>query len=121
MITVSRLGAAGLIAVLLSGLFAAPAPAAEYIQRDEWPDIQRGIQVTQYPKLAGIVNEFDRRGDANIVILYPGGEAGHNWAIEIRDWFVALGIPSGMIALRPGSGVPGAVALEVEDLESGQR
>ncbi len=121
MITASRWVEAGLIAALLPGLFAAPARAAEYIPRDEWPGIQRGIQVTQYPKLAGIVNEFDRRGDASIVILYPGGEAGHNWAIEIRDWFVALGIPSSMIALRPGSGVPGAVALEVEDRESGQR
>lgn len=121
MTAVSRLAVAGLIAVLLPGLFAEPSRATEYIPRDEWPGIQRGIQVTQYPKLAGIVNEFDRRGNAGIVILYPGGDAGHNWAIEIRDWFVALGIPSSMIALRPGSGVPGAVALEVEDRESGQR
>lgn len=121
MITVSRLARAGLIAALLPGLFAVPARATEYIPRDEWPPIQRGIQVTQYAKLAGIVNELDRRGDAGIVILYPGGEAGHSWAIEIRDWFVALGIPSDMIALRPGSGVPGTVALEVEERGSEQR
>lgn len=92
----------------------APAWGAEYIARDEWPGIQRGIQVTQYARLAGIVNEFDRTPDSNIVILYPGGEAGQNWAMEIRDWFVALGIPSRAIALRPGSGVPGSLALQVE-------
>ncbi|MDZ7840506.1 MAG: hypothetical protein U5R46_06755 [Gammaproteobacteria bacterium] len=121
MIAAPRLAGAGLIAVLLSGLFPAPARATEYIPRDEWPSIQRGIQVTQYARLAGIVNEFDRRGGASIVISYPGGEAGHNWAIEIRDWFVALGIPSRMIVLRPGSGVPETVALDVEDRGSGQR
>lgn len=91
-----------------------PARATEYIARDEWPDIQRGIQVTQYPKLAAIVNRFDRTPGSGIVILYPGGEAGHRWATEIRDWFVALGVPSGSIALRPGSGVPGSLALDVE-------
>ncbi|MBS1270614.1 MAG: hypothetical protein MAG794_01572 [Gammaproteobacteria bacterium] len=86
----------------------------EYISPGEWPDIQRGIQVTQYAKLAGIVDEFDRSPDANIVILYPGGKAGHNWAVEIRNWFVALGIASRKIALRPGSGVPGSLGLQVE-------
>lgn len=91
-----------------------PASATEYIARNEWPDIQRGIQVTQYAKLAGVVNEFDQSDDGLIVILYPGGQAGHDWATQIRDWFVALGVPSRFIALRPGSGRPGAVALQVE-------
>lgn len=93
---------------------AAPARATEYIARDEWPGIQRGIQVTQYERLAGIVNEFDRTPGSSIVVLYPGGDAGYNWATEIRDWFVALGVPSRRIALRPGSGVPGSLALDVE-------
>lgn len=93
---------------------AASAWATEYIARGEWPDIQRGIQVTQYPKLASVVDRFDRAPGSGIVILYPGGEAGHRWATEIRDWFVALGVPSGLISLRPGSGVPGSLALDVE-------
>ena len=36
---------------------AVPAWPTEYIARDQWPDIDRGIQVTQYAKLAGVVNE----------------------------------------------------------------
>lgn len=121
MTRVWRLLRGGFFAAALSCQFAVSASATEYITRDEWPGIQRGIQVTQYAKLAGVVNELDRRGDAGIVILYPGGEAGHNWALEIRDWFVALGVSSRMIALRPGSGVPGAIGLQVEDRVAGQR
>lgn len=108
----------GAIAAILAGIWAAPASATEYIAREEWPGIQRGIQVTQYPRLAAVVNEFDRSGDATIVILYPGGDAGHNWAVEIRDWFVALGIPSRRVAMRPGSGVPGSLGLRVEEQSS---
>jgi hypothetical protein len=103
------------LAVLtLAALLPLSADATEYISRDEWPAIQRGIQVTQYARLAGVVNEFDRQPDSNIVILYPGGAAGQGWAEEIRDWFVALGIPSRNVALRPGSGQPGSLALQVE-------
>lgn len=104
----------GAIAAILLAMSVAPAWATEYISREEWPGIQRGIQVTQHPKLARVVDQFDRSGDATIVILYPGGEAGHDWAREIRNWLVALSVPSRRIALRPGSGVPGSLALQVE-------
>jgi hypothetical protein len=105
----------GLLAAALAATVAAPARAMEYISPEEWPQIQRGIQVTQYARLAAVVNELDRRDDGIIAILHPGGDAGYDWAIEIRDWFVALGVPSRRIALRPGSGVPGSLGLRVEE------
>lgn len=114
---VARWARHGLVAAALSGAAAVPAWATEYISQDEWPDIQRGIQVTQYARIAGVVNEFDRAQRSSIVVLHPGGEAGHDWAVEIRDWLVALGVPSGAIALRPGSGRPDAVGLQVERQE----
>lgn len=105
----------GVVALVAAwGAVVAPAGAIEYIDRDAWPTIQRGIQVTQYAPLANVVNEFDRDPEASLVILYPGGEAGQAWATEIRDWLVALGVPSRRIALRPGSGVPGSLGLQVE-------
>lgn len=107
-----RFGAA---AASLAAMGAAPAWATEYISREEWPGIKRGIQVTQYARIARVVNEFDRTGSSTIVILYPGGEAGYNWATEIRDWLVALGVAGRMIAMRPGSGVPGSIGLRVEE------
>lgn len=100
--------------VVASGIAGAPAWGTEYIDRDEWPDIQRGIQITQFAPLAKVVNELDRTPDASLVVLYPGGESGQAWATEIRDWLVALGVPSRSIALRPGSGEPGALGLQVE-------
>ena len=112
----TRLNRAGCrtLAMLWLGLVAAPVWGIEYIAREEWPDIRRGVQVTQHDRLAGVIEEFDRLVGANIVILYPGGEAGYDWALELRDWFVALGVPSRLIALRPGSGVPGSIGLDVE-------
>lgn len=111
--TRGRLGA-GVVAAALMGLATAPAWSTEYISGEEWPAIQRGIQITQYSKLARIVNELDRTPGSSIVILHPGGAAGSNWAADIHDWFVALGVPSRFITMRPGSGVPGALGLEVE-------
>lgn len=101
-------------ATALTTMAVVPAWATEYISPEEWPRIQRGIQVTQYARLAGVVNELDRTADGSIVLLHPGGDAGHDWANEIHDWLVALGIPSGRIALRPGSGVPGSIGVLVE-------
>lgn len=103
-----------LITTLCLCAHAVTANDTEYISRQEWPAIQRGIQVTQYTKLAGIADQFDRTPGSNIVIMHPGGEAGYTWATEIRNWFVALGIPARMIALRPGSDVPGSLGLRVE-------
>lgn len=101
-------------AAALTSMAVAPAWATEYISREQWPRMQRGIQVTQYARLAGVVNELDRTAGGSIVVLHPGGNAGRGWATEIHDWLVALGIPSGRIALRPGSGVPGSIGVLVE-------
>lgn len=111
---IARWGRHAVTATALFMQAALPVWATEYISREEWPQIKRGIQVTQYAKLAGVVNELDRTGDGNIVVLHPGGDTGYDWANEIRDWLVALGIPSRRIALRPGSGVPGSIGVRVE-------
>ena len=118
MIPVGRWMVGGMTGAVFILAGAAPAEGTEYIARQEWPAIQRGIQVTQYSRLSRIVREFDREPGSRVVILYPGGEAGHQWGLEIRNWFVALGIPSRMIALNPGSGRPDSVALEVGPQES---
>jgi len=107
---IARLAGVAVVAMSL----ALPALATEYIPGEEWPEIQRGIQVTQYPKLARLVNRLDQHPDAAIVISYPGGEAGQSWAREIRDWLVALGVSTNKLVLRPGSGVPGSLALDIE-------
>ncbi|HSH43946.1 MAG TPA: hypothetical protein VK973_17620 [Arenicellales bacterium] len=102
------------MAALGLAMLATRAAAVEYIAPDEWPELQRGIQVTQYARLAGIVDQFDRTENGLVVILYPGGASGQQWATGIRDWFVALGIPGRRIELRPGSGVPESIGLRVE-------
>lgn len=92
------------------------AYSMESITWQQWTQFQRGIQLAQYPPLARIIEEFDREKDRRIVVLYPGGEIGHNTALELRDWFVALGVPSRLISLEPGSGLPDTMLIRVDEL-----
>lgn len=101
-------------AALLFLIASAPAPAAEMISRAEWPRLKRGVNVMQLPVLQRLVNNYEKSEDGRIVIRYPGGDRGDAWAVELRDWLVALGISSTHISLEPGSGVPETMVVYVE-------
>jgi len=49
-----------------------------------------------------------------VTIRYPGGDKGNAWALELREWLVALGIPSNYIVLEPGSGGQDRLLLLLE-------
>jgi hypothetical protein len=106
---VERLAAAALLLVA-----SAPAPAAEMITRPEWPRLKQGVNVIQLPVLQRLVNEYEHSDRGRIVIRYPGGDRGDAWAVELRDWLVALGISSRHISLEPGSGIPATMVVYVE-------
>ena len=106
---VERLAAAALLLVA-----SVPALAAEMITRPEWPHLKQGVNVIQLPVLQRLVNEYENSDNGRIVIRYPGGDLGDAWAVELRDWLVALGISSTNIALEPGSGIPETMVVYVE-------
>ena len=95
-------------------LWSGPTYGGELIYRQDWTRITSATSVLQLPALARVVREFEADEDVVIVIQYPGGDDGNQWAFELRDWLVALGIGSSKIKLRPGSGAPDAIMIKTE-------
>lgn len=109
-----RLKADRITAAFLLLAASTPLPAAEMITRADWPPFRQGVNVMQLPVLQRLVNDYEKSDGGRIVIRYPGGDRGDAWAIELRDWLVALGINSSHILLEPGSGIPETIVLHVE-------
>jgi hypothetical protein len=89
--------------------------AAELLSYAGWRSIHNGNVLLQTPALQRIVARFDQSEDAKLVIRYPGGDRGNTLALELRDWFVALGVGSQRILIEPGSGIPDTMVLYVEE------
>ncbi len=106
------------IIMLTVSVWSASSGAAELIQRQDWEKVTSAVSVLQLPALQRVFGSFESGADTIIVIQYPGGDAGNEWAIELRDWLVAFGIRHDRIELQPGSGVPGAIAIEAEPRSS---
>ncbi len=102
------------IIMLTVSAWSVSSGAAELIQRQDWEKVTSAVSVLQIPALQRVFGSFESGEDMIIVIQYPGGDAGNEWAIELRDWLVAFGIRLDRIELQPGSGVPGAIAIEAE-------
>ncbi|NIV21427.1 MAG: hypothetical protein GWN54_12820 [Gammaproteobacteria bacterium] len=90
------------------------AAASDYqwiVPADEWARPRDGARVVSLAPLRDSAVEWMREPDQRLVIRYPGGEEGVLWAGELRDWLVALGIPSARVELVPG--YPRADAMEI--------
>ena len=94
--------------------FSAALYADELIYYQDWIKVKNATTLLQIPALQRVINEFEKNEQSKIVIRHPGGDGGDEWAIELRDWLVALGISTEEIQLQPGSGVPQAIAITTE-------
>ncbi len=70
----------------------------------EWPDSASADAVLQIPQIRTAVARLMGTEDAQMIIRYPGGDAGNQWAIDLRNILVSLGIESSLMVLQPGSG-----------------
>lgn len=106
-----RLRSLGLVVALL-----VPAPAALAtswtLEASTWARPRSGQAVVSMRPLPQVVRAWSQSPSSRIVIHFPGGEDGELWAHELRDWLVALGVPSERVALT-GGGEPDALGLEV--------
>lgn len=73
------------------------------ISEAEWARPRSAATLVRMPALANMVAEYSRAPSRQLLIRYPGGEEGVLWAEELRDWLVALGIPSSKISISPGA------------------
>ncbi len=71
---------------------------------ESWPDRRTTKTVLSILPIKKLLALFVENSNHQVTIRYPGGDKGNAWALELREWLVALGIPSNYIVLEPGSG-----------------
>ncbi len=99
--------AAGLTAL---AVLAAPAWAEEesglgqprVLAREDWPVARSGAAVAGIAAVRETVRAMDGGDGRRIVVRHPPGAVGAAWAVELREWLVALGVASARIILEPG-------------------
>lgn len=95
-------------------LWSSAVHGGELIYHQDWIKIANATSVLQLPALQRVVDQFEANENSKIVIQYPGGDAGNEWAVELRDWLVSLGVSVNEIELQPGSGTPEALVVKTE-------
>lgn len=92
-----------------------PVHSAELLSRADWPMVRNSTAIVRIPSLQRLMRDFQGMKQGVITIRYPGGDRGNNWALELRDWFVALGVSSNRVVLEPGSGIPNTLVLHASE------
>ncbi len=91
------------------------AVAADWIVSAElWSRPRNGQQLMSMEPVYQAVADWRSAPGSQMIINYPGGESGILWAEELRDWLVALGLPSADIDLQAGGTRIDQVLLHVE-------
>ena len=81
---------------------------------ESWPDRRTTKTVLSILPIKKLLALFVENSNHQVTIRYPGGDKGNAWALELREWLVALGIPSNYIVLEPGSGGQDRLLLMLE-------
>ena len=104
--------------LLLGGLLSATASAETYeytLTRPQWPQHANGHNIAAVPMVAEALRRFKENDNITIVIRYPGGDPGHQWANQLHGWLVSFGVPTRYLKLEPGSGGLDRLVVEVVD------
>ena len=80
----------------------------------DWPQRRSAHAVLELDPVRAVLSVFSEDGSQNIIVRYPGGDGGNAWALEFREWLVALGVPAHFITLEPGSGGTDRLLILVE-------
>lgn len=97
-----------------------PANAQIIISNTDWPEIRTASRVLSMAAVKRAVDEFEAQPNRAITIFFPGGDQGQQWAQELKDWMVVLGIKGEKIQFAAGSGDPNSLSLMVNG-EDGKR
>ena len=66
----------------------------------EWSRPRSAAMVRALPGVRDCVQAWLAAPDQHLILVSAPGEEGGLWAAELRDWLVALGVPSAAIELR---------------------
>ena len=101
-----------MIAVFTSG-HAVAEPVVTELRAEQWELSRNGERLLGIDGIAEIVEAWSSDNRQKIELQYPGGEEGELWVYQLRDWLVALGIPSKNLVAVPGSGQGDVIRLQV--------
>ena len=105
-----------MLSLLVGGTPAAAGEIYEHIlTRPQWPQHANGHNVLALPAVEQALRRFEENGKITIVIRYPGGDFGRQWADELHDWLVSFGVPTRHLELHPGSGAADRLVVSVID------
>ena len=99
---------------LFAGQGASDTLLEQPIFGEDWPDRRTTKTVLSLPPVKQLLELFVEDPRQRVTVRYPGGDKGNAWAQELREWLVALGIPSNYIVLEPGSGGQDRLLLLLE-------
>ena len=89
------------------------------ISRSDWPIGATVEAVIAIPQLKFAVQRLTSSENAILIVRYPGGDAGNQWAINVRSRLVSLGIESRHIEIQPGSGIEDTLLIIVYEQRIG--
>jgi hypothetical protein len=101
-----------MIALLISGL-AVAEPVVMELRAEQWELSRNGERLLAIDGMSEIVEAWSSDTRQAIELQYPGGEEGELWVYQLKDWLVALGIPSKNLVAVPGSGQADVIRLQV--------
>ncbi len=104
-----------MIMILMLFLASGAVLAADWVVSAElWSRPRSGQELMSMEPVQQAVADWRAAPGSRMIINYPGGESGTLWAEELRDWLVALGIPSKDIDLQAGGTDVDKVILHIE-------
>ena len=105
-----------LLALLVLSLASTPLLADEWtLTAAEWSRPRSGERVRAMKPVNAAVNAWrEAGGDARLVLRHASGEEGSLWAAELKDWLVALGVPTQRIEVVPTGIASDRLEIEVE-------
>lgn len=108
----------GLLAgLVVGGVDGARADVTWQLDAADWARPRSGATLVGMAPLPGVVRSWSAAEGRDIAILHAGGEAGELWARELRDWFIALGVPGNRVRLVVGGPGPASLGLELRATE----
>ena len=93
-------------------LFAAETDCA--VTAEEWSRPRSAAMVVALPGVRECVQRWHADPRQQLILVHAPGEEGALWASELRDWLVALGVPSTQLVLRAVGTDAERVMLRVE-------
>ena len=70
------------------------------ISAETWASPRSGLRLLEINPLSETVSAMNELPHSTLLVAFPATESGTLWANELRDWLVALGVPSTRIQLK---------------------